>query len=48
MTNKELISKLSQYSPEAEVVYSYINPIGENVEVEPEPYYNEFNRKIYL
>ena len=48
MKNEELIAKLLQYPPDAEVVYSYINPIGEDVEIEPKPDYNEFSRKIYL
>ena len=48
ITNEDLIAKLLQYPKDAVIVYSYINPIGEDVEVEPEPYFNESSHKIYL
>ena len=48
MTNEELIKELQQYPANAEVVYSYINPNGEDVEIEPEPSYNKISEKIYL
>lgn len=48
MTVKKLIEELQKYPEDSEVVYSYINPMGEDVENEPAPYYNEFSGKIYL
>lgn len=48
MINEELIKKLQQYPKDSEVVYSFINPIGDDVEVEADPFFNKGSNKIYL
>lgn len=48
MTNGELIEKLQQYPKEAKVLYTVMSPLGKDVEMEPDPYFNEISKEIYL
>lgn len=48
MTNGELIEKLRQYPENVRVLYTTISPIGEDVEIDPDPFFNEISNEIYL
>lgn len=48
ITNKELIEKLQKLPQDAQVVYPYLNPNGETINMDPEPSYNEFSKLIWL
>ena len=40
ITNKELFKKLQKLPQDVPVIYQYLNPNGETVDMNPEPSYN--------